>query len=158
MRRSAKFRVGQRVQSASDPTHTFVIDKSLIPERIYHEKGSDRWWTRNELQPFGAPENPATSFRLNGKGKMRANAHNASQGNPGGLELVSVAVRGIERRKCPECGVRFQPVRPWQKFDREVCRRANWKRTRSAARRAVHCGLSAGFGSVVGTIESSTPA
>ena len=69
-----KFRIGQRVQSAYDSSHIFVIDKSRIPDRIFHEKGSNRWWTKNELQASGEPENPATSLRLNGKKEMRGNA------------------------------------------------------------------------------------
>ena len=67
-----RFRVGQTVQSVYDPTHTFVIDRSLVPERIFHEKGSGRWWTKNELQTLGAPENPLTSTPPERQGKMRA--------------------------------------------------------------------------------------
>ena len=71
-KRKKKFRIGQHVQSVYDASHTFIIDKSRIPDRIFHEKGSNRWWTKNELQAIGEPENPDTSLRLNGKGKMRA--------------------------------------------------------------------------------------
>ena len=42
MKRMKKFRVGQTVQSVYDATHAFVIDKSVVPERIFHEKGSNR--------------------------------------------------------------------------------------------------------------------
>ena len=63
MKNKSRFRVGQCVQLASDPTLTFVIDRSLVPERIFHEKGSNRWYTKSELQRLGAPENPATSLR-----------------------------------------------------------------------------------------------
>jgi hypothetical protein len=132
--KAKKFRVGQKVQSVFDPTHKFVIDKSQVPERIYHEKGSDRWWTRNELQRLGAPENPGTSIRLNGKGKMRANARNASASISGGLQIVAGVSVGPGERKCLECSLRFQPARPWQKFHSEACRRANWERTRKRAR------------------------
>ena len=103
MRRKNKFRIGQRVQLASDPTHTFVIDKSLVPERIFHEKGSDRWWTRNELQHLGAPENPASFIRLNGKGNacgMRANAC-------GTVLTAAVPESQAPERPCLECGAPF---------------------------------------------------
>ena len=123
-----KFRVGQKVQSAFDPTHVFIIDKSRVPERIYHEKGSDRWWTRNELQRLGAPENPVMSIRLNGKGKMRRTHSNAFPATPGGPQIVTLAPAGLEERKCLGCDLRFQPKRRWQKFHSEACRLAHWKK------------------------------
>jgi hypothetical protein len=52
-----QFRIGQKVQSVFDPSHVFVIDKSRLPERIFHEKGSNRWWAKSELQLLGTPEN-----------------------------------------------------------------------------------------------------
>jgi hypothetical protein len=125
--KARKFRIGQTVQSIYDPTHTFVIDQSRIPEPVYHEKGSNRWWTQNELQRLGSPENPIASFRLNGKEEMRVMHSNAFRANanklvrePGGAEL----------RKCmlADCGVNFRPKRPWQKFHSETCRLAYWKR------------------------------
>lgn len=135
MKRRKKFRVGQRVQSAYDPTHVFVIDRSRLPQRIYHEKGSARWWTKNELQRFGTPENPATSIRLNGKNQMRGMHPNAS---PATRERPSLATEVSARlkTKCllPECRVRFLPKRPWQKFHSEACRRAYWKGMSHAAR------------------------
>lgn len=48
------FRIGQRVQTIHDASRTFVIDRSMVPERIFHEKGSNRWWTKSELQAAGA--------------------------------------------------------------------------------------------------------
>jgi hypothetical protein len=39
-----------RVCSIYEPGRVFVIDKSLLPVRIFHEKGSKRWWTALELQ------------------------------------------------------------------------------------------------------------
>ena len=128
MRNKSRFRVGQRVQLASDPTHTFVIDKSVVPERIFHEKGSNRWWTKNELQAVGAPENPATSIRLNGKAKC-------APGISSGLQIVAGVSAGPEERECLECGLRFQPARPWQQFHSTICRRAYWKRTRKSQAR-----------------------
>jgi hypothetical protein len=123
-----RFRVGQKVQSIYDPTHVFVLDKSQVPERIYHEKGSDRWWTRSELQRLGAPENPATSVRLNGKGKMRGMHPNAFPDICSGAEIIAEGPTDLEKRKCFGCDIRFHPKRRWQKFHAEVCRRAYWKR------------------------------
>jgi hypothetical protein len=135
MKKSRKeFRVGQTVQSVYDPTHTFVIDRSRVPERIFHEKGSNRWWTRNQLQHLGAAENPATSIRLNGTGRMRGTHPDASLTIPGGPHIVAAVSEGLEERKCllTGCRVRFQPKRRWQKFHSEGCRRAHWKQTTAA--------------------------
>jgi len=125
MRRSKKkFRIGQTVQSIYDASQTFIIDKSLIPERIFHEKGSNRWWTKNELQTVGAAENPATSLRLNGKGKMREDARKCAEGVP----REAAAGTWLPKRGCLQCGAIFQPKRPWQRFDSEPCRRTYWER------------------------------
>jgi hypothetical protein len=128
--KTKKFRVGQRVQSVYDATHTFVIDKSAVPERIFHEKGSNRWWTRNELQHLGAPENPASSIRLNGTGRMRGTHPDAPSANPSESHIATLTPAGAETRKClfSGCRIRFQPKRRWQKFHSETCRRAHWKR------------------------------
>ena len=135
MKRKKKFRVGQKVQSVFDPAHVFIIDESRVPERIYHEKGSDRWWTQNELQRLGAPENPATSTRLNGKGQMRRTRSNAFPGIPERPQIVAEVSAGQESKKCllRECSAKFRPRRRWQKFHTEACRLAYWKlRSRAA--------------------------
>lgn len=133
--KAKKFRVGQKVQSIYDPTHVFILDKSQVPERVYHEKGSDRWWTKTELQRLGAPENPATSVRLNGKGKMRGMHPKCAEGVSGEVASKAVAtVLRLPRRVCLECRTVFQPTRPWQRFHAEDCRRAYWKRSSHMAR------------------------
>jgi hypothetical protein len=128
-----KFRVGQTVQSIYDASRTFVIDRSAVPDRIFHEKGSDRWWTRNELRRLGASEDPATSCRLNGKEKMRGTHSNASPDNSGGPQIVVGVSSAVRKCLLPECGVKFEPARPWQKFHSDACRLEHWKRTNQAA-------------------------
>jgi hypothetical protein len=123
----AKFRVGQTVQSIYDAKYTFVIDRSVVPERIFREKGSNRWWTRNELQCLGAPENPATSIRLNGKDQMRVMHPECAEPTSNGPQIVAGVSTGLEEQKCLECGIRFHPRRHWQKFHAEACRREFWK-------------------------------
>ena len=121
MRSKKKFRIGQRVQLACDPSETFVIRKSRIPERIYF--GANRWWTRNELQALGTPENPDTSLRPNGKGKMREDARKCAEG----ISSEPAAVEWLPKQPCLECGAIFQPKRPWQRFHSENCRRTYWE-------------------------------
>ena len=129
MSKAPKFRVGQTVQSAFDASHTFVIDKSKVPARIFHEKGTDRWWTRSELQRLGAPENLAMSLRLTGREKMRHCVPNASPGSAHGPALSDTSVQPPQKRVCPICRKAFEPTRPWQRFDTGACRRASWKRS-----------------------------
>lgn len=141
-----RFRTGQRVQLAADPGHVFVIDRSLVPERIYHEKGSNRWWTRNELQRLGSAENPATSLRLNGKGNACGMRAKCMQDDPAAAVPASGApFLAPETTQCLECGAPFKPTREWQKFDRTTCRYAYWRRVKSTRAERAHCGLSVGF-------------
>lgn len=89
-KRTKTFRVGQKVQSIYDSGHQFVIDRSMVPPRIFHERGSNRWWLKSELQRLGAPENPATSIRLNGKAKCAQNVPKCAQVVPDRLSLLKI--------------------------------------------------------------------
>jgi hypothetical protein len=123
------FRVGQIVCSIYDPGRTFQLDKSVVPERIFRERGSNRWWTRNELQRPGRPENPITSSRLNGKEQMRGMHPKCAAEYSDEADSKAVTnIPGLPQRSCVSCGVNFQPTRHWQKFHSEGCRRAHWKR------------------------------
>ena len=123
-----RFRIGQRVQTIYDASHAFVIDKSRIPDRIFHEKGSDRWWTKNDLRQVGAAENPLTSHRLNGTEEHARGCAQCAQGHPREPESTP----SLAKRLCLACNAIFEPVKPWQRFDSEDCRRAYWKQNRSA--------------------------
>jgi len=65
-----------KVSSIYEPTRVFVTDESTVPDRIFHEKGSNRWWTKNELHIAGAPENPATFKRPEQRCQMLAKCPN----------------------------------------------------------------------------------
>lgn len=131
----AGFRVGQRVQSIYDSSHVFIIDRSMVPERIFREKGSHRWWTKSELQRPGAPENPVTSSRLNGKEQMRGTHSKCAEDVSRGSHAEAAAAgSGLPKRSCLECRAIFQPTRPWQRFDSEDCRRAYWKKVNAVSR------------------------
>ena len=52
-KRGKNFRTGQQVRSIYEPQRSFRIDKSIQPERLFHEEGSDRWYTRSELLALG---------------------------------------------------------------------------------------------------------
>jgi len=115
--------------SIYEPQRIFRIEKGAEPERIFREKGSNRWWTKNELQLPGAPENPTTSPRLNGKDQMRGTHPKCAKGVPKAMGSKAQTAPGLPKRRCEECKAVFQPARPWQRFHSETCRRAHWKRS-----------------------------
>ena len=117
-----KFRKGMKVRSIYEPELVLVIERSAVPDRIYY--GANRWWTKNEIQALGEPEIPATSLRLNGKGKMREDARKCAEG----VSAEANSETWLPKRSCLECGAIFQPTRPWARFHSEPCRRVYWKR------------------------------
>jgi hypothetical protein len=127
-KRRKKFRTGQSVCSVYDPQRKFRIDKSVKPERLFHEEGSDRWYTRNELRAIGeANESPA---RVDAKvladiGRMRSLAFRGVSGK----QLAETGpTKLLEKRSCLECEIEFTPKRVKQKFCRDAHRTAYWKR------------------------------
>lgn len=104
-----KFRTGQR--SVYDPQRIFRIDRSVLPERIFHEKGTDRWFTRSELLAIGEGEKPpamADAATLRHAGTMRSHAF---RGASGAVLAVPEPVQIMPERKCQECGTPFHPRR-----------------------------------------------
>ena len=117
------------MQLASDSTRTFVIGESVITPRIYREKGTDNWWTKDELQRLGEPENPATSIRLNGKARCAEDARKSAQMGSGHPTLPDTSSE-LARRECAECRTVFEATREWKRFCSTSCRRAWWKQAR----------------------------
>ena len=98
-----KFRAGQIVRSIYDAQRTFRIDMSIQPERLFHEDGSDSWYTRTELLTLGeANERPAKVgvATFGAIGKMRSLAF---RGISGWQLAGASSVRVAEKRKCLEC-------------------------------------------------------
>ena len=136
------FRKGMKACSIYEPERVFVIDRSLVPERIYREKGSNRWHLKSELQRLGAPENPLTSLRLNGKGNACGMRAKCVQDDPTATVPASGASpKTPETPRCLECGAPFQPTREWQRFDRPPCRYAYWRRVKPSRAEMRHPGL-----------------
>lgn len=126
--RKPNFRLGQKVRSSFDPKHVFEIDASVIPDRLFHEKGTDRWWQRHEIRLLGAPEK-ALKPSLRSASQTHGKTH-----SPKVKEMLAGQLRRYVPKTpdvelpCEECGTPFKPKRKWQKFDKEVCRRKNWER------------------------------
>ena len=131
MKKRTIFRVGQKVQSIYEPGHQFVIDRSMVPPRIYRERRSNRWWAAHELQPAGALENPLTSLRLNGKAECVQMRGKCVPAGSGQFTSANTDASRFPPRECLECGAVFQPVRDWQRFHSTPCRYAYWQRQRS---------------------------
>lgn len=121
------FRVGQRIRLVSDPSRTFTIAASRVPDRIYRLKGMEGFFLRKELQAILAPEKIDSSRRLSG---LESHARGCAQCAQPTSEGISP-----EPRQCRECGATFTPKKAWQQFDTTPCRRAWWKRTRKSQAR-----------------------
>jgi len=120
-----KFRKGMKVCSIYDPERAFVIDKSLLPSRMFHEKGATRWYTKRELRPPNSRVKPAPQAKA---GTLFYERSRAFQG----MALIS---RQQPKFICAECRVRFErkpKARPLKPGELAFCcgahRTAHWKR------------------------------
>lgn len=115
-------RVGMKVRSIYDPQHIFTLDRSKLPQRIFHEKGTSNWWTKNDLEAVSVP-----SKGKGAKPTKRAvtDRSQAFLGASGGL---SPQAKRVYRRTCRECGVEFTTENRRKKFHADACRTAFWKR------------------------------
>lgn len=134
MKRKPKFRVGQRVRSIYNPERVFRIDKSILPERIFHEQGTDRWWTKRELLALGDSKTGFMELAPSKKGGRMGTHPHAFQGISGKELGQSGTIENLKARNCLECGESFKPGKRWQKFCSDYCRRINWKRMHSPSR------------------------
>lgn len=131
--RRQQFRVGQKVRSVHDPKHVFVIDASVIPDRVFHEKGSGRWWQRNEMRLLGAPEEIGKSLTPKAS-RTHSKTHPVNVKDLLGAQLrAHEPKQPVPMRNCEECNNPFKPRRKWQRFDTEKCRRENWVRNHPEA-------------------------
>lgn len=118
-------RIGMRVRSAYDPDHVFTIDRAKQPDRIYHEKGTRRWWTAKELQPVSSKP---VRFDAGLKKKALISRSEAFQNHTEGTVSKSVPEYS---RTCLNCGMEFKSKRKHAKFCKTrgaSCRAEYWKR------------------------------
>jgi hypothetical protein len=129
MRKSRKkFRTGQQVRSVYDSQRKFRIDKSIQPERLFHEKGSDRWYTRSELLALGEANEPATRVGAKALASIGRTRSLAFRGISGKQLAEPGPAKQPEKRNCLECEAEFTPRRKRQKFCCDAHRTAYWKR------------------------------
>jgi hypothetical protein len=120
------FRKGQKVSSVYNPDREFVIDRVIQPDMIYHERGSNRWWSKSELRAVLEAKRPVTASKLQAAKDSRSQAF---IGNP--------AKQGRRRNKtykrtCRFCGTEFLAARPEAEFcppieGKPSCRMQDWK-------------------------------
>jgi len=130
VKRATKFRKGMQVRSIYEPGRVFSIDKSLLPGRVFHEKGATRWYTKRELRPVNGRVRPVSP----------AEGRNALYVRSKALEGMLVISR---RRKftCAECRTRFErkpKARQLKPGERPFCcdahRIAYWRRKHRQAK------------------------
>lgn len=118
-------RKGMKVRSVYTPEHVFVIDRVKDLGKIYHEKGSRRWYTGKEL------------LRVT-KSPVKLSAKRLAEAKNSRFEAFSHHVEGVTskskreyRRTCLNCGTEFAASRPEAKFCKTrgaSCRAEYWKR------------------------------
>lgn len=113
--------------SVYEPERVFTLDRSLLPGRVYHEKGATRWYTKRELLPAKASKNPAKPLTQEQKRTL--------QGVRSSAFLAIVPPSPSLPFRCTECGVRFTrkskapPLKPGQfPFCSTAHRVRYWKR------------------------------
>jgi hypothetical protein len=125
-------RKGLKVRSAFNTEHVFLIDASVRGERLYHEKDSDRWWTRGELRPFRGTKGDLRPLSHGEVMRLRKTRVNAFKAAP--AKQLKAPTTGL-RIECIGCGKKFRPPRPWSKFHDKACHNAYWKKIRTAGKR-----------------------
>ena len=131
----AVIRKGMRVRSIYEPDRVFVVDRSLLPGRVFHEKGATRWYTKRELVPAGkqfkAPKKAAKPVT---RAKLRAVRNERSSAF---LSTPPLSPKRPYQPKltCTECGVEFtrgSKARKLKPGERPFCTTAHrvkfWKR------------------------------
>jgi hypothetical protein len=117
-------RIGMRVRSIYDPTREFIVDRTKQPDKLFHEKGSKRWYSRFELQSVSKH-----ALKLTAKLKTKALAirSDAFQGMPPGSLPHSPT---LYRFTCLFCGTEGTSKRKGTKFCTEkgkCCRTRYWR-------------------------------
>lgn len=118
-------RVGMKVRSIYTPEHVFVIDRAIQPDRIFHEKGSRRWWTAKELQ--SVTEKPSKQSAK----ALKAAADSRSQAFEKHIPTITSRSKREYKRTCLNCGTEFTAARAEAKFCKTKgasCRAEYWKR------------------------------
>ena len=93
----------------------FGIDASVLPNRLFHEKGTDRWWLGAQLRSILAPAEQVLRVSAKKKETLAGMHRLALQGAAGKL-AAALPKPELEVRACLECGHVYTPARKHQKF------------------------------------------
>lgn len=112
------FRKGQKVRSIYDPKHVFTIDASYMPDRLFHEKDTDRWWQRSELQAIREAEKAERPSPRSGKRPQDTMRPDALRAMFARALVKAAPAKSLPPKKCElsTCQVFFAPKRKWQRF------------------------------------------
>jgi hypothetical protein len=116
------------VRSIYDAHRTFRIDRSISPERLFHEEGSDRWYTRNELLAIKEANISVIGLDANIERERTIMRSLAFRGLSGRQLTGAQPAKQPETRRCRECEIAFTPKHKRQKFCCGPHRTAYWKR------------------------------
>lgn len=124
--------------SVYEPERVFTVDRSLLPGRVFHEKGAARWYTKRELRPAKAGKKAAKPLTQENKRTLHAVRSTAFLGVPESAPKQA----GEPVYRCTECGVEFTRSKRRAKLrpgERPFCCTAHrvqfWKRINLPPRR-----------------------
>lgn len=124
-----QIRTGMEVCSIYEPGRKFKIDKSIKGVRLFREKGSTRWYVKNQLLAFSEAQKGIRALTANILNRTAKERSLAIEGVKGGL---SPQRQPEYRLTCDECGIEFtrkRKPRPGHAvFCSDAHRAMNWKR------------------------------
>jgi hypothetical protein len=134
-RRKFRPRKGLTVLSVYDPAYKITIDKSVRPERLFHEKDSGnpgRWWAKSELRRFIPGEFTPKYVSEQIRKEALERAHTSISAASSAQLRAPLPPKLV----CKGCGIKFRPPdrRP-RKFHSVECERTYAKAKRDAAER-----------------------
>lgn len=114
-------RIGMRVRNVYTGQE-FTVDRSKIPPRIFHLKGSKDWYPAIALEAVRKKPSKLTAKAHKAIAKVR------SESFAGPVDGVHVSSKPFYKRTCLNCGIEFTATQKKQKFHNDSCRAEFWRR------------------------------
>ena len=127
----AVIRKGMKVRSIYEPDRVFTVDRSLLPGRVFHEKGAARWYSKHELLPATASQKAVKPLTQ----QKKLTAQNVRSLAFLGIHALTPKQPYQPKYRCTECGTEFTRAAKSRKLrpgERPFCSTAHrvkfWKR------------------------------
>ncbi len=124
-------RVGKKACSIYEPQREFLLDRSVMGEPMFREKGTTNWYRKSELLPISKAQESGT--RGSSKTSKRP-VHLRSLAFPAIPAALGSKSKPVYERSCLYDGVEFTTEHQAQKFHTDACRTAFWKQRKELAK------------------------